>query len=261
MRHVRRCGALASIAVFLIAWEFLARFTPLANPLFPPPTRVALTFTNQRFLLTLAVNYGYTAVRALAGFALGLAAGIALGVALSAKGLSSFVQPIATIFFAIPSVAWIPLLIVWMGVKEMALPITASFLCSFPPVLYGTINAFRTADREEVDVALVLGARPTQVMKDIILPQALMKVIPVVKAEAVMSWKTVFVSEMVALSSGLGYLAMTYSSTLEVADLLAVISVLALTTLALIEGLDRVEATLVRRWLGGDSWSRSSYGP
>ncbi len=250
-----------SIASFIAAWELLAGFTPLRNPLFPTPISVASVFTDPKFLASLAINYGYTALRASAGFAMGLIVGVALGVAFSAKGLSSYIQPVATIFFAVPSVAWIPLLIVWVGVKEMALPITASFLCSFPPVLYGTINAFRTADRDEVDVALVLGAKPSQIMRDIILPQALVKVIPVIKAEAVMSWKTVFVSEMVALSSGLGYLAITYSSTLEVSKLIAVISILALTTLAVIEALDRVEEVFTEKWLGGESWSRSSFGP
>jgi len=253
---------LISITIFLLSWEILARIPYLQSPLFPSVSEVALTFFNLKFDEAIILNYGLTAMRALIGFLAGLVAGLGIGILVSARSFQNYVQPVATIFFGVPSVAWIPLLIVWIGVKELELPIVASFLCSFPPVLYGTINALRAVDRDEVEVALVLGAKPSRVLWDIAIPEMFLKLIPIIKAEAVMSWKTVFVTEMVALSSGLGYLAMAYSTALEISKLIAVISVLALTTIGIIQLLDLVESGLANKWLGGDkAWLRLSYGP
>lgn len=253
---------LIPIIGLVLVWEVLSRIPCLSSPLFPPFSVVLMKFIDLRFLHDLGLNYLYTLTRSLTGFTLGLVAGLGLGIAASARGLNDYIQPVATLFFAIPSVAWIPLLIVWIGMREYALPITASFLCSFPPVLYGSINAFRTVDKDEVEVALILGGTPRKVLKEVVLPQALLKVMPVIKAEAIMSWKTVFVTEMVALSSGLGYLAIVYSSTLEIASLLAVIGVLGLNTVFLIQFLDWVESLLASKWLGGgEAWLKLGYGP
>ena len=255
---MRKDKTAISLTIFLLAWELTSR--ALNNPLYPPPSEVALTLTHPALYESLGINYLLTSVRALTGFATGLIAGLGLGILSSAKQGQDYIQPIATILFVVPSVAWIPLLIVWIGVKPFELPVIASFMCSFPPVLYGTINALRTLDKDEVEAALTLGAKPPLIFKKLIIPQLMLKIMPLIKSEAVMSWKTVFVTEMVALSSGLGYLAIMFSETLEISGLLAVISVLALTTLGIIQALDRLESRLTIKWFGDEDWLRYSSG-
>jgi len=253
---VRKFQVLVSLGTFLLLWELIAELGTAPRALVPAPTDVARVFMNLNSTYLIAVNYSLTAARALAGFILGLAGGIGLGVIFSIRSMHNYIQPVATLFFAVPSVAWVPILIVWVGIKEFELPVTASFLCSFPPVLYGMINALRTVDREQVDVAMVLGARPRTVFTKVVLPQALLKVIPLIKTEAVMAWKTVFVTEMIALSSGLGYLAMVYATTIDTSKLIAVVIVLALTTLAIVQLFDLIERKLSSRWVGELRWSR-----
>ncbi len=255
---MRKNKTVISLTFFLIIWELTARI--INNPLYPPPSEVALALALPKLYWALGTNYLLTATRALTGFATGLVAGIGLGILSSVKQGQDYLQPIATIFFVVPSVAWIPLLIVWVGIKPFELPVIASFLCSFPPVLYGTINALRTLNSDEVEAALSLGAKPTLIFKKLIIPQIVLKIMPLIKSEAVMAWKTVFVTEMVALSSGLGYLAIIYSETLEVSKLLAVISVLALTTLGIIQVLDKLESRLTTKWFGGEDWLRYGSG-
>ena len=104
--------------------------------------------------------------------------------------------------------------------------------------------------KDQIEVALVLGAKPLFVFREIVLPQALLRLIPQIKTEAVMAWKTVFVTEMVALSSGLGYLAITYATAIEMDKLLAVTLIFTLTTLALIELFEHLERYLSNKWLG-----------
>ena len=253
--------AITSIAVFIALWELTTYLGMFPRALVPSFTDVVKVFTAPATAHLILVNYGLTALRAFLGFTLGLVGGVGLGILLSIRSMHEYVQPIATLFFAVPSVAWVPLLIVWVGIKEFELPVLASFLCSFPPVLYGVINAMRTIDKEQVEVAMVLGAKPQTILARIVIPQALLKVIPLVKTEAVMAWKTVFVTEMVALSSGLGYLAMVYATTIEMSNLVAVVLVLALTTLAIVQVFDFIEKELSSRWLGGSEWLKSRSSP
>lgn len=258
---VRKLQTITSLAFFLLAWEAIARSGIFPRALVPAATDVAAVFLDGENLSTILQNYGITALRATVGFFIGLIGGIGLGAIFSVRSMHNYIQPIATLFFAVPSVAWIPLLIVWIGVKEFELPVVASFLCSFPPVLYGMINALRTADRDQIDVAMVLGAKPSKVLKDIVLPQAFLKIMPLIKTEAVMTWKVVFVTEMVVLSSGLGYLAMVYATTLEMSMLIAVVSLLAINTLVIVRLIDHIEKELGRKWLGDKSWSKLPLGP
>ena len=251
-----RIKSLISIFFLLLFWEFIGRLNIINNALFPPFTSVITLFMDAHFTYLVISNYVLTLTRALTGFIIGLIAGISLGILVSYRSFHEVIQPIATLLFSVPSVAWVPILIVWVGVKEFELPVLASFLCAFPPIFYGVINSLRVMDRDEVDVAFSLGASPKIVFFRIILPQLLLRVIPQIKTEAVMAWKTVFVTEMVALSSGLGYLALTYATSLDTDKLLAVILLLTLNTLLIIELFEYLEKLLSSKWFGDMRWLR-----
>ena len=251
-----RLQSVVSIAIFFLAWELISSLNLLPRALVPAPSDVVAVLLNPSNARIMAINFSLTAMRATVGLVLGIISGVSLGLLFSFRSMHNFIQPIATLLFAIPSVAWVPMMIVWVGIKEFELPVAISFLCSFPPVLYGMINALRTFDSEQIDVAMVLGAKPQTILLKIVIPQSLLKIVPLIKAEAVMVWKSVFVTEMVALSSGLGYLAMIYATTLEMDSLIAVVLILALTTLTIIQVFDLAERKLSTKWLG-DSKCRS----
>ncbi len=258
-RRWGKARTLLSLALFFVLWEIIARVEIVPRYIFPSFTDVFASAVSLTLNGVLLHNYFLTLLRALVGFSLGTLCGLSVGVLVVVAGsLADFVQPIATLLFSIPAVGWIPLLIVWVGIREMRLPIAVSFMCSFPPVLYGVISGFRTMSRDEVEAALCLGARPQQVLRRIVLPQLLLRLIPILKSEAVMVWKSVFVTEMVALSSGLGYLALMYSSSIEISNLIAVILVLGLTTLVIIQLFDLIETKVSARWVAGESERRGT---
>jgi len=247
---VLRSKAVVSLAAFIALWEAVVRIGLLPHVLVPAPSDIALFLLNPANAHLILVNLAWTAARATTGFLLGLIFGLGAGLLMSVKSLNEYLMPVATIFFAVPSIAWIPILIVWIGFKEFELPVAASFLCSFPPVLYGFVNAVRTMDPEQVGVAMVLGAKPMTIMKRIVIPQAFLKALPLIKTEAVMAWKTTFAAEMVALPTGLGALAMTYATTIETDGLIAVVAVLAAITMMIVQVLDNVEKRIASKWLG-----------
>lgn len=241
---------LVSLIFFIAVWEAIGRSNVYPAYLFPPFSRVASSFMDPEYLYIVLDNLWLTLVRATFGFVIGTITGILLGLFFVGLRLSDYVQPIATIFFVIPSVAWIPLLILWVGLDSFKLPITATFMCSFPPILYGMINASRTIDQDQVEVAFTLGASPWEVLRRIVLPVSLLKLFPIIKTEIIMVWKTTIVVEMVALSSGLGHLLLMYSLVIDVRHVLSTIMVFSLVMISIIELVDSLEKKVVTNWLG-----------
>ena len=245
-----------SLLAFFLLWEFTARYLiSVPKSIFPPFTQVIWNFTDQSFLSTLLINYSQTLIRSSLGFIIGFLTALFTGLAFSLKrAASDYVSPIATLMFSIPSVAWIPILIVLVGIDEFRLPLIASFMCSYPPLFYGIINTLRNFDRDQLDVAAVYCLKHKTRYRFIILPQLMIRILPSVKTEAVMVWKTVFVSEMLVLPSGIGYLALIYASTLSMDKLIAVVLVLALTLISINTLLDHLEKNFSRTLGGADEW-------
>lgn len=236
--------------ILAITWEALGRSGMYPIYLFPPFSHVAASFIETSYLSNVLNGLLLTMIRAMAGLIIGTATGIVLGFLFIGLKLTEYVQPVATVFFVIPSVAWIPLLILWVGLDSFKLPIAAAFMCSFPPILYGMINASRTIDKDQVEVAFTLGASPWMVLRKLLLPISLLKLFPIIKTETVMVWKTVLVVEMVALSTGLGHLLLTYSLIIDVKHVLATIMVFALVMIGIIELIDNLEKIIITKWLG-----------
>jgi len=242
------------ISILILLWELTGRVGIYPQYIFPPFSCVVESFTNIKYLHSVIENTIVTLIRAGLGFVIGTIVGIALGFVLVGLRLAEYVQPIATIFFVIPSVVWIPLLILWIGLDPLKLPLAAAFICSFPPILYGILNSSRTVDLDQVEVALTLGADPWTVLRKVIIPLAVLKTLPIMKTEAIMVFKTIIVVEMVTLSSGLGYLLLTYSLTIDVQHVLATIMVLSLIMVGIIELIDVLEKKIASKWIGEVYW-------
>jgi len=243
-----------SLLIFSLLWEFAGRINIYPQYIFPPFSLVIESFTDIEYLRVVFENAGLTLIRAGLGFIIGTIVGLVLGFVFVGLRLVEYVQPIATIFFVIPSVAWIPLLILWVGLDPLKLPVAAAFTCTFPPILYGIMSSSRTMDRDQIEVAFTLGADPWTVLKEIIMPMTLLKLLPIVKTEAIMVWKTTIVVEMVALSSGLGYLLLKYSLIIDVQHILSTILVLSLIMVCIIELIDNLEKKITSKWVGEQRW-------
>lgn len=248
---------LISIFAFLACWEIFARyFITIPNTIFPSFSQVFILFADQKFVESLIENYLLTLFRSMLGFALGLTLGLFTGLMIMLKrSLDDYLSPIATLAFSVPSVAWIPILIVLVGINEFTLPLSASFMCTYPPILYGVINTLKMFDRNQLEIADIYCAKRTTKYKLVILPQLIGRLIPLIKTEAVMAWKTVFVVEMVVLPNGMGYLALIYASTLKMASLIAVVLVLAVSLILINSALGRIEKNFSRVLGGVNEWN------
>ena len=245
---VRVLLVLITILVICALWELVSSIGVVPTYLFPPPSRVGMTLIHLIVSGTLVNEYVRTLVRVLIGFTLGALVGLFVGIALSLKDLVRDVfYPILAFLAVTPTVALIPLLMVWVGINEF-LPITAVFICSSIPVIYNTISGMRSVDPEMIGVAKTLGASTFKVIFTIMLPQALPSIFSALKIEAVMAWKTCFVTEMLVMSSGLGYLMIVAQSTLRVDVLIAALLVLSVSTYLFHLLFEKLELSVLRRW-------------
>jgi len=239
---------LLTLLSIALLWELVSRFRIAPPYLLPPPTTVLCTLYGLIVDGVLVREFMRTLARVVIGFSIGSIAGVLLGVAISlSRVLRESIYPLIAFIAVMPTVALIPLLIIWVGVNE-ALPIVTVFLCSFTPVLYTTITGIRLVDREVIGVARTLGASTSQIVFRVLIPQALPSILSSLKVEAVMAWKTCFVAEMVAMSSGLGYLMMIAQSLLRVDILLSALVVLALACYSFQQLFEWVELRILGRW-------------
>lgn len=254
MRHRWAVGGPALFAAaILLAWQMSVWLGLVPNYLLPTPVEVAKAFYLLAVEEGLPGQYLLTLTRVLLGFGLGAGLGILFSAlaALSEPFLRA-VYPFSALAAATPAVALIPLLIIWLGVGE-ALPVAAVFLCSFAPIFYNVVSAARGVDPEVVSVARTLGAGRLKVFTTIILPQSLPAILSALKMEAAMAWRTAFVAEMLAMSSGIGYYMLVAQTSLRVDYLIALIAVLAVSSYGLQHLFEVLERRVLMRWgwLGG----------
>ncbi len=237
-----------SIIVLFALWELLARLGLAPAYLFPPFSETMKALYDLAVTGKLGLNYLATLIRVLIGLGLGASLGVLMGLAIAYHELSyRSLYPIVTLLYAIPAVAWIPLFLIWIGLNE-GLPIAVVFMCSFAPMIYVTLSGVRSLSPSIMKVAQTLGARGLKAVFYVLLPQALPSILSGLKVEAGMAWRSCFVVEMIAMSSGLGLLAMEAQSILRVDIILAVILILAASNYAFQMLIEKIEVKMLRKW-------------
>lgn len=198
-------GLLLPVGLALV-WELAVRSGLAQGRLLPPPSRIAETLYALARSGELAPHIAATLQRIAAGFALGVVAGTALGALSGASGLArAIVDPTLQGLRAIPSIAWVPLFILWLGIFE-ASKVTLIAVGVFFPVYLGTLGAVMAVDRKIIEVGQVfLFSGPTMVRR-ILLPAILPHYVTALRAGLGLGWMFVVAAEFMGASEGLGYL-------------------------------------------------------
>ncbi|WCM88622.1 ABC transporter permease [Acidovorax sp. NCPPB 3576] len=237
-------------AVVLAVWEGAVRAGWVRPHLLPAPTEIVQTliaFGGQG----LASHVLASSARVAAGFAIGTVLAIAIGalVGLSRRA-EGLLDPTFQALRAIPSLAWVPLLLLWLGIDE-ASKIALIAIGAFFPVYMGVASGFRDVDRKLVEAARMHRLGSVAMVRRVLLPAALPAVLTGLRNGLSLAWMFMVAAELIAATRGLGYL-LTDGREMGRADIvLAAIVLLAL----LGKITDTGMAWLERRWL---SW-RDTY--
>ena len=237
------------VAVFLVAWEVVARAGILPGRFFLPPfSEVMAEFYRLIVTGVLGKSFAASLGRVLIGFFAGSVAGIVVGTAMGWRSLiDKTLSPIISLFYPIPTLGWIPLLMLWIGINEM-LPITLIFICSFFPVLYNTVTGIRNVDKEYIKAAKTLGASDGKILVTVVMPLALPNIFTGLRLEAGMAWRVIIAAEMVAIPTGIGALLMKAESLIRIDIIIVCLIVLAVMCLTFEKFFEYLEARLTAKW-------------
>jgi len=217
---------LLPICIFLALWEILGRIAQ--TPLFPPLSKVVVEFWLLLGKGVLLKSLGASLARVLVGYSLGSLAGLFVGILM---GLNRVVErslsPLISILFPIPTLGWLPLLMLWIGINE-ALPVTLIFICAFFPVAYNTVTGIKGVKEEYIKAARTLKASSWFILWHVILPMALPNIFTGLRLEAGMVWRTVIAAEMFAISTGIGALLINAETLIRVDVILVCLMLLSL---------------------------------
>lgn len=240
----RKLTGILSIVIFFAAWEFVGRLPTVPKYLFPPFSEVVYKLFLIKHLLL--KNILLTILRVTAGFVIGAVSGIVLGLLTGInKRLSQFITPIVSLIYPIPSIGWIPVLMIWFGISN-SVPILAIFICSFAPIFLNTVRGVEDIDENIIHAARIMGISPgIQLIKKIILPLALPNIFTGLKLESGMSLRTGVVAEMLALPSGLGYLLMRGESLIDAQLIFAVLITMGIISLFVDYTIRKIEKRLL----------------
>ncbi len=237
------------VFIFLLLWEMTVRLGVLPeNFLLPPFSDVVIEFYNLSMNGVLGDNYLSSLFRVLIGLSVGSIAGIIVGIGMGWNRIADkALSPIISLFYPIPTLGWIPLLMLWIGINEM-LPITLIFICSFFPVLYNTTTGIRNVDEDYIKAARSLGASDRKILLTVVMPLALPNVFTGLRLEAGMAWRVIIAAEMVAIPSGIGALLMKAESLIRIDIILVCLIVLAVMCLLFEKFFQCLENKMTRKW-------------
>ncbi|ARQ13161.1 aliphatic sulfonates ABC transporter permease protein SsuC (plasmid) [Rhizobium etli] len=190
----------------LALWEALFRLGLVEGRLTPAPSRVFETVFALAVGGELAGHVAITLWRVLAGFFAGAVVGTILGALTGySTVLRRLLDPTLQALRAIPSIAWVPLFILWFGIFE-ASKIALIAVGVFVPVYLGVYGAVQEVDRKSVEVGRVFRLSGLDLVRRILLPSVLPGYVLALRAGLGLGWMFVVAAEFMGASQGLGYL-------------------------------------------------------
>ena len=187
-------------------WELVSRAGWVAPHLLPPPSALLDTFVVLIRDGSLWRHIGVSSARVAAGFAIGASLGLALGSATTLNArLHRLLDPSLQALRAVPSLAWVPLLLLWLGI-DTAPKLALIAIGTFFPMYLATASGLRDVDRKLVEVGQQLGLSPRAVLLKIYLPASLPALFTGLRASLGLGWMFLVAAELIAATSGLGYL-------------------------------------------------------
>ncbi len=192
--------------VLAVLWELSVALGVVSGRLMPPPSRIAATLYDLARDGQLFVHIGATLWRVALGFVLGTLAGTLMGaIAGYSAVIRRIIDPTLQGLRAVPSIAWVPLFILWLGIFEES-KVTLIAVGVFFPVYLGVMGAFASVDRKIVEVGRIFRLKGLALVRRILLPAILPAYVIALRSGLGLGWMFVVAAEFMGASEGLGYL-------------------------------------------------------
>jgi len=204
--------SIISLVTFIGLWEVVTdvlRIFP--DYALPSPYKVVKVFIRKLYDPNpdgsiLIKHIGSSLQVTLAGYGLGAVFGISLGILMAwYKPVDLFVKPMFDLIRPIPPIGWVPIMILLFGIgiesKAMVIFISGSIPC-----IINAYTGIKQTSEVHINVAKTFGATKFEILKKVAIPTAMPMIFTGLKVSLGVSWMTVVAAELVAASSGLGYM-------------------------------------------------------
>ncbi|NLJ33715.1 MAG: ABC transporter permease [Firmicutes bacterium] len=244
--------------LLLLAWQLMATLVwTLRGIPFPNPGETILHFFRLLWgspLLgsSIFLHVGVSLSRWLLGFTLAALLGIGVGIITGWFAyLDTIITPLLTLLQPIPSLAWIPVAILLLGLGFTS-TVFIIILAAFFPIAVTTSSGIKNVDPILIQAARMLGAKNYTILIRVALPASLPQILSGLRVGLANGWRALIAAEMVAgTGSGLGFAIYQSRWNLDYPSAFACISLIALTGL-LVEGFvfTTMEERTIKRWGG-----------
>lgn len=252
---VRRLLPASALKRFVLAWPFplalfilwsvTAQHEWIAAQILPSPETVASTFVDLTQSGELQHHLAISLTRVLAGCAGGIAAGLVLGVAMGLSPLArDYLYPTFKAFAQVPSLGWLPLLMMVLGIGE-ALKIVLIAKACLVPVALNTYKGIENVPKGFIEIAQVYRLNRRQLLAKVIFPAAFPPIWAGVRYGLTHAWLGLVAVELLASSEGLGFLIVYGRQLYQMDVVMAAVVVVGAVGFALDKVLALIEARLL----------------
>jgi ABC-type nitrate/sulfonate/bicarbonate transport system permease component len=216
------------IAALLVLWEVAA-----ANAIFPPmsfPRISAIIATWWQLVVSgeLPGEVLPSLWRMFAGYFIGVAIGVGLGLLMGyVRFFYNLFEPITEVLRPIPSPAYLPIMILFLGIDDEMKIFMVAFATLFP-VLLNTYSGVRSVDPIQLQTARTFGVSGRKLLTQIVLPAASPYIFTGMRVSLAVALIVMVISEMVAASNGIGYFILSAQRGFKIRDMFAGVLTLAI---------------------------------
>lgn len=215
--------------LLLVAWQLVIEFGIYSRGQLPAPVDVLTASRELYDRGRLFENIGISVQRVAFGFGWGAVVALVFGLAVGvSRSVEDYLSPTLQAIRAVPSLAWVPLLILWLGIGEEP-KIVLVAIGAFFPIYTNLVAGIRQIDRKLVEVGRAYGMRGLALIRGVMLPASLPSLFTGLRLGLAQAWLFLVAAELIASSRGLGFL-LTDSANLSRVD----ITVLSILMLALL---------------------------
>ncbi|MFD6054427.1 ABC transporter permease [Agromyces sp. NPDC060279] len=242
-RWFRIAGGALLPLVLLVAWQLASTSGAVPVSMLPSPEMVWTAGVDLAERGLLGLYIAISTQRVFVGFAVGAALGLVVGAVVGLSKLGDILlSPTLGAIRAVPSLAWVPLLILWLKIGEESKVVLIA-IGAFFPVYTIVAAALRHVDRQLLEAGRAFGLRGVRLLSVVQLPAAVPSVVSALRLALAQSWLFLVAAELIASSMGLGFLLVDSGNNGRIDRI-----ILAIILLAVLGKLTDAVVGLFERW-------------
>lgn len=248
-----RIISIGSVLAAFLLWTLVTSLQ-LVNPLFlPAPSAVWASFLeilqNGYKGNTLSTHILDSMIRLFSALALALITAIPLGLisGYSSK-IRAILDPFIEFYRPLPPLAYYTLLVIWLGIENES-KIVLLYLAAFAPIYLAAVSSVKSIPTDRINGALSLGASKVKLFTHVILPSCLPSLFTGLRTAMGFTYTTLVASEMVASTSGIGWMVLDASKFLQ-SDVIFVAIIIMGVLAMLLDGMIRYFEHRLVPWKG-----------